>query len=131
MYFATNLHTNLFDLCINILLIEFWHSTRLNIRVSFPFRASLFWMVSSLFSFFHIFEYSSVSLLKYVITIVKNRKLQRKIPLITLCLKKFYYQFQMWLSQHQRYLFFFNHFFGQSPQRLGAEPLLYIYNNRI
>ena len=39
------------NLYILILYIQIWHSTSVNVRLSYHFRASLLWMLSSLFTF--------------------------------------------------------------------------------
>ncbi len=39
------------DLYIYIMLFQFWHSTCVNVRSSYHFRAILLWMLSSLFLF--------------------------------------------------------------------------------
>ena len=48
--FPTNLLTILNrHLYIYVLIFQFWHSTSINVRLSYRFRASLIWMLSSLF----------------------------------------------------------------------------------
>ena len=48
--FITNLLTILFRLLYMYnLIIQFWHSTGVNVRLSYSFRASRLWMMSSLF----------------------------------------------------------------------------------
>ena len=48
--FSTNLLTILFRIIwFYILIIQFWHSTSFNVRLSYHFRALLLWMLSSLF----------------------------------------------------------------------------------
>ena len=48
--FSTDLLTILFPLLyIYILIIQFWHSTSINARLSKRFKASLLWMLPSLF----------------------------------------------------------------------------------
>ena len=50
--FATNILTICLYLNIYILLSQFWHSTSINVRLSYRFRASLLWMLSSLFAIY-------------------------------------------------------------------------------